>query len=115
MELTNQQPSFDLNRHSLMWGALATVLVINLADAGLTLWAVHMGWAVEANPFMAHVLDLGSIPFVLTKIFLVSSGVMLLWMLRSRTLLAAIGSFAVLGTYLYVLSCHMETFRYLMG
>lgn len=93
---------------------LALVLVFNLIDAALTLMAVHAGIATEANPFMGALLALGTVPFVATKLGLVSLGVGILWHRRHRPL-ATVGSIAALFTYAFVMGYHIETIRLLMS
>ncbi len=97
-----------------MWRVLALVLIFNLIDAALTLIAVHAGIATEANPLMAPLLAIGTIPFVVTKLGLVSLGVGILWH-RRHTPLATIGSIAALMAYAFVMGCHIETVRLLVG
>lgn len=102
------------SRYTWLWHVLALVLIFNLLDATLTLAAVHVGIAVEANPFMAAILSLGSVPFVMTKLGLVSLGVALLWRLRRRPM-ATIGGLAALSAYAFVMGCHVQTLRLLVG
>lgn len=112
MPLSLLQTSIN-SKYAWMWRVLAMVLVFNLIDAALTLLAVHVGIAEEANPIMAAILSLGPVPFVMTKIGLVSLGVAMLWRMRRRPL-AAIGSLTALGAYAFVMGCHVETVRLLV-
>lgn len=101
------------SKYAWLWFVLAIVLVFNFIDASLTLLAVHVGIAEEANPIMAAILSLGSVPFVVTKIGLVSLGVAMLWRMRRRPL-AVFGSFAALCAYAFVMGYHVETIRLLV-
>jgi hypothetical protein len=74
------------------------LLACNALDAALTVCAIEFGDAVEANPVMALLLAKGTLPFVIVKHLLVSSGLLLLWSFRSRRA-ARIGVWAVVPLY----------------
>jgi hypothetical protein len=86
----------------LFWVA-ASIIVLNLFDAILTLTVVHAGAAAEANPLMEVSLSWGAIWFVLVKLSIVSLGVQLLWRQR-RVRLAAIGLVGVCVLYMGVVA-----------
>jgi hypothetical protein len=91
--------------------AAAAVIVLNLADAVFTLLYVHTGMAREGNPFMASALGGGSVTFMITKLALVSLGVLLLVRLRPRPAASAglVGSaIAYASLFLYHLSAVPE-------
>jgi len=81
-----------------MGPVLALTLVLNLVDLVATLFFVEGGYAVEANPLMARLLELGAAPFALGKLLLVTAGVLVLWRYRAR-LLSQVGSVAVCAVY----------------
>ena len=64
--------------------ALKILLVMNLGDAIFTsVWVIN-GLAIESNPFMATLLESNPGLFIITKIFLVTLCIFLLWRLRSN-------------------------------
>ena len=72
--------SYYLDRYApklVMTGLL--VLLLSCMDAMFTLTLLNQG-AYEANQFMAALLDLGTHPFVITKIAITAAGVMFLLM-----------------------------------
>lgn len=74
--------------------AIAFVL-LNAADALLTLWLVGHGHAVEGNPAMAAVLGLGSASFLLVKL---AASALVAWACQRyapRALVTAAWGFAV--------------------
>jgi len=56
-----------LRRRAVTLDSILLVLV-TMADAAWTVYLVGRGLAVEANPFMAHVLSYGPSVFVLVKL-----------------------------------------------
>jgi hypothetical protein len=66
-------------------GLVSAVCVLNLFDLVLTLGSVSAGRATEVNPLMAQLLAAHPLWFAIVKLALVSAGVMLLWVFRSRT------------------------------
>lgn len=56
-----------LRRRAVTLDSVLLVLV-TMADAAWTVYLVQRGLAVEANPFMAHVLTYGPIAFVTVKL-----------------------------------------------
>lgn len=96
---------------SLLAALLITIVVMNVADAALTLHATGSGEVVEANPVMAAALHVGAGTFAVVKLAVVCLGVLLLWwqrghrwVLPAAALLA--GVFVAVVTYqiLWVLS-----------
>lgn len=73
---------------------LGATLVLNLVDLCATIVFVKLGYAEEANPLMAALLDLGPPVFAAVKLAIVSAGVYVLWRYR-RFVLARVGSVAV--------------------
>jgi hypothetical protein len=87
--------------------AAAAVVVLNLADAVFTLLYVHTGLAREGNPMMASALGGGSVIFMITKLALVSLGVLLLVRLWPRRAAAA-GMFAAVTVYATLFVYHLS-------
>ena len=88
---------------------LSLLLVLNLWDAIATSFWVMSGRAVEANPFMATLLDINPSLFILTKTFLVSLCIGILWKIGERKL----SYFLLLPVcilYIYVSIVHVIAF-----
>jgi hypothetical protein len=87
--------------------AAAAIVVINLLDAAFTLVWTLSGLATEANPLMDVELAYGPMRFMVTKLALVSLGLLLLWRLRSVPLarVAILGSAAA---YVVLLTYHLN-------
>jgi hypothetical protein len=82
----------------------AIIIVLNLYDAMVTLAVVESGLAVEANPLMRAPLSWGAGAFMITKVGLVSAGVLLLWRLRELRfatfgLVSLAAVYVLLGVY----------------
>jgi hypothetical protein len=81
-------------------GVLAELLLLvnllSVLDLLLTLWVLRLG-AVELNPVMAWLLDLGTAPAAAGKIGLVLAATLGLWLLRRyrMALITALGLLAV--------------------
>ncbi len=96
-----------MTRTSLLRVILLAILLLNGADALMTLAVVRRGHAVEANPIMAALLDHGDVPFLLAKAGLVTVGVAVLWAFRQRPL-SLVGAGVACGTYVLVLVQHLR-------
>lgn len=90
----------------LYWIVGATLL-LNLADAVLTLLWVHSGMATEANPLLAELVTNHPVAFVATKYILVTLGSVLLWRHRKRRL-AVIAIFLCFLVYYWLLLYHIR-------
>ena len=101
MELGTEQ------HYNWMFGIVASIVIMNLLDATLTVFWLSSGAATEANPLMETLFDIGSVPFVLGKMFLVSAGIHLLWLHRDRAL-AVIGVFGIFMLYYLTLLYHLQ-------
>lgn len=77
---------------------LGVTLILNLVDLIATLIFVKLGYAEEANPLMAGLLELGAPVFAAGKLAIVSAGVYVLWRYRDRVL-ARVGSVVVSVAY----------------
>jgi hypothetical protein len=73
-----------LARTRLLGWLLATLWVANLCDLLLTLPAIGLHRAIEANRLMDYLLRAGSLPAAIVKLGIVSVGVALFWRLRHR-------------------------------
>ncbi len=94
-------------------GIVKTVLVLNLLDAVLTLWWVHTGFAVEANPLISEIVVEHALLFISAKLALVSLGTWLLWRYRRRPL-AVVGVFAAFLVYYGILLYHLSFASFLI-
>ncbi|MGB0678970.1 MAG: DUF5658 family protein, partial [Polyangiales bacterium] len=97
-----------LQKSSWLEALLAATLVFNFLDTVLTIALVSLDLAVEANPLMASLLDFSPVCFALTKIALVSSGVMILWRFREQAL-AAVGTAVVFSVYGGLMLYHLQS------
>ncbi|MEM1026342.1 MAG: DUF5658 family protein [Myxococcota bacterium] len=116
-------PSFDLPRFQgvgtegqFQWlrGVLLAVLILNLADAFLTLHWVSSGMAVEANPLLAELVTESPLLFVATKMSLVGLGSILLWRNRQRGS-SVVAIFAMFIVYYLLLLYHLQAFQLGLG
>jgi hypothetical protein len=88
-------------------GIVAVTLILNLADAILTIVWVTADLAEEANPVMDWFLGFGTVPFAVAKIAIVSLGSYVLWRTRRRSL-AVIGIFLMFMAYYFILLYHLS-------
>lgn len=79
---------------------LIACLLLNVADAGLTLCAIEIG-VLEANPLMAYALSRGTTFFLATKISLFTAAAVFLYYKRPKILVP------VTVIYLAVLIYHL--------
>ena len=47
---------------------LVAILVFNVIDALATLWVVHQGLAIEANPFLQAPMETGPLAFIAVNV-----------------------------------------------
>jgi len=87
--------------------AAAAILIINLLDAAFTLVWTLSGLAVEANPLMEGELAAGPMQFMITKLALVSLGLLLLWRLRHRAF-ARVAIWGSACAYVLLLTYHLN-------
>lgn len=88
-------------------GVVCGVLILNLADAVLTLFWVWAGVAREANALLADWVVRAPLGFVAVKLGLVSLGTWLLWQRRDRPL-AVVGIFTAFVVYYAILVVHAD-------
>ena len=81
---------------------------LNLLDAQLTILWVRSDVATEGNGLMAHLLDMGDVPFILVKILVGAFAAYVLYRF-SRHKLARRGMTVVLGLYLALMGVHAAT------
>ncbi len=86
---------------------LKALLVLNALDAVFTSWWVAAGWATEANPVMAQVLEHGLAAFIAVKLGL---GMLVALILRphAHRLIARVGVTAAVLAYVAVLFIHLH-------
>jgi hypothetical protein len=84
------------------------LFVLNWLDAQLTIIWVRGGWATEGNGLMAHLLDAGNTPFLLTKLAI---GALVAYTLFrwSHLSIARRGTRLVLGLYMALMLVHAAT------
>ncbi len=83
------------------------ILILNLADAVLTIFWISSFQAVEANPLLATLAHDHPLAFVAVKLSLVSLGTLLLWRHRKRPS-AVVSIFAAFLAYYFLLVYHLE-------
>lgn len=84
------------------------LFLLNWLDAQLTILWVRNGLATEGNGLMAHLLDAGSAPFLVTKL-LVGALVAFVLYRWSHLALARRGLTLVLGLYFALMFVHAAT------
>jgi len=90
-------------------GIVVAVLVLNLADALLTLHWIGAGRATEANPVLRQLAHHHPAWFVMAKTSLVGLGSWLLFRLRRRAL-AVMAIFVAFVAYYLVFLYHLRAF-----
>ena len=65
---------------------LKTLVVLNIYDAIFTLLWIELNLARELNPFMAFLIEINPILFVVVKTILVNTGVWLIWLNKESSL-----------------------------
>ena len=68
-------------RPALLAACLAGILLLEVADLGLTLRAIGLG-ATEVNPIMAGLLDVGPLQAAVFKLTMATGVVAAIWVLR---------------------------------
>lgn len=86
------------------------IIVLNLADAVLTLVWIATETGREANPLLADLAHQHPAAFVAVKMSLVSLGTLLLWRLR-RQPLAVVAIFVAFLTYYFLLLYHLDALQ----
>jgi hypothetical protein len=95
-------------------GLVAVTLVLNLADAILTIVWIGTGLAREANPLMETLIVQHPVVFAGAKLGLVGLGSLLLWRHRTRPL-AVVAMFVAFLVYYFVLLWHVRFAGLLVG
>jgi hypothetical protein len=93
--------------------SLCSVLLLlgNLIDGLCTLVLLQLNVAHEANPFMAWVYGISPVSFMVTKLAMVQSGMLVLWMhrhLRCAQVALQVGAIAYAAIVLYHLAFVMN-------
>lgn len=87
---------------------ILALLLLNYADAYLTLYLINLGIAVEANPIMNFFLQYGVTHFILAKFFVTLVVIPILTLLknllfvRALIILMVIGYFSLISYQLYI-------------
>ena len=84
--------------------ALFLVLILNIFEAVLTSFVVSNALAIEMNPLMGAVLELGIAPFIFIKLGIIVLSLSVLWKYR-HIKLAQVGTNICLFVYL-MLACY---------
>ena len=92
--------------------ALLLVLILNILDATFTSFVVSNALAVEANPLMGAILDLGIAPFVVVKLGIVIVSLKILWKYKNRNI-TKIGTGICLVIYILLISYFLYNFSVL--
>tara|TARA_B100002052_G_scaffold298402_1_gene331791 strand:+ start:1566 stop:1853 length:288 start_codon:yes stop_codon:yes gene_type:complete len=92
--------------------ALLLVLILNILDATFTSFVVSNALAVEANPLMGAILELGIAPFVVVKLGIVVASLWVLWRYRHRTI-TKIGTAICLIIYMLLICYFLYNFSLL--
>ena len=91
---------------------IGMLFILNAIDAVATVTWVSAGVATEANPLMAHLLELHPVVFVATKLTLVGLCSYLLWQHWDRWLSVAATIFLV-SIYYALIAYHLSFPTYL--
>lgn len=89
-----------------LWGLLAWIALMNVADSFFTLIHLQSG-GIEMNPFAAMLLETGRTGFVASKSFLITAPLLVLC-LHKNFPLARLGLWAAAGTYTVLLGYHVS-------
>jgi hypothetical protein len=65
---------------------LFLVFILNVLDAAFTSIVVGNALAVEVNPLMGALLDIGIFPFIFVKLMIIVISLCVLWKYRERKL-----------------------------
>jgi hypothetical protein len=90
----------------LKW-IITAVFVLNTIDGVLTIYWVVGGYALEANPLMAELIETHPLLFMLVKLAMVGLGSAVLWRFRERAT-AVIAIVCVFLVYYFILLFHLD-------
>lgn len=90
------------------------LFVLNILDAILTIYWVRNGFASEGNQLMAHLLDMGVLPFLLVKIAVGGVAAIVLWRWGNLPL-ARYGMTVTLAIYISLMGIHFFTGLFAFG
>ncbi len=93
-------------RQEWMAYLVGAIFVLNAIDAVATVTWVSAGMADEANPLMAHLLEIHPAVFVATKLTLVGLSVWLLWRYCDR-MLSVVAAILLFGLYYALIVYHL--------
>jgi hypothetical protein len=95
-------------------GLVASVIVLNVIDGILTIVWILTGGAIESNPLMNYLIQLHPVLFIITKMTVVSLGILFLWHFRQKAL-AVIGISIAFICYYAVTVYHFGAIGWLVG
>ncbi|MEM6960448.1 MAG: DUF5658 family protein [Myxococcota bacterium] len=98
----------ELRRPSWVTRVLGAVMIFNLIDLALTVGLVTLDLAEEANPLMAVMLDIHPGLFGITKLTMVSAGVLIMER-YSRLPIAQAGAVTAFGVYISLMIWHLQS------
>lgn len=101
-------------RESSFWTQLALLLWLNLADALFTLVFLQLHLAEEANPLMRAAYAGSPALFLATKLTLVHSGALLLWLNRAFAI-ARLALAVAVCLYLVIVVYHCSFAAWLLA
>jgi hypothetical protein len=90
------------------------LFALNFLDAVLTIYWVRNGFASEGNQLMAHLLDIGIIPFLAVKIAVGAAAAVVLWHWGNLRL-AKYGLTVALAVYISLMGVHFFTGLFAFG
>jgi len=82
---------------------LFLVFILNVLDAAFTSIVVGNALAVEVNPLMGALLDIGIVPFILVKLSIILLSLRVLWKYRERKI-ARFGAWLCVLIYTMLIS-----------
>lgn len=99
-------------REEWMKFLVGAIFVLNAIDAVATVTWVSAGMAEEANPLMAHLLEMHPVVFVGVKLTLVGLCVSLLWRYYDHTL-SVVACILLVSVYYVLILYHLAFPTYL--
>ena len=100
-------------RQEWMKFLVGAIFVLNAIDAVATVTWVSAGMAYEANPLMAHLLEIHPVVFVGVKVTLVGLCVYLLWRYCDH-MLSVVASILLVSVYYALIIYHLSFPTYLV-
>ena len=86
---------------------LVVLALLNVVDGFSTLYLVSNGFAREVNPLMAMWLEMGAVPFLTVKLFLITLGIGFLWYSRDHKIVHVL-TIILLTIYTAIILIHVD-------